>query len=125
MDTMKKSEDFVMLNVKAAEYFLKKNQLDDDFCHLRRVIDGKLYDTSTAKYICMGNYWNERVSKDFYEYLFIKKTGEFFRYDDKWTDWGNINNFQKIVPLTEGEARAWVENFCNERYEEIFGEVQE
>lgn len=49
-----------------------------------------------------------------------KKTGEFFQY--LWREFYG----DEIVPLTEQEAREWMEEHSSvDLYEEIFGEVEE
>lgn len=38
---------------------------------------------------------------------------------------GSIGWGEDICPLTLTRAKRWVEDNCNERYEEIFGKVEE
>ena len=95
---------------------------------MNKIINGKKYDTDTAKFI--GNYSYvspidfNRVSDDLYK----KKTGEFFLYEEygitsQYDDW---NSWKKIIPLTTEETKKWVEeNLDADTYEELFGEVEE
>ena len=64
----------------------------------------------------------------------IKKTGEFFLYGEggamsKYTKSCGDNSWtgaEEIIPMTEEEARKWVEKHGDgDDYEEIFGEVEE
>lgn len=102
---------------------------------MRKIINGKKYDTETAK--AVGTYANGGGWRDFTHYeetLYLKKTGEFFLYGEG----GPMTHYavtierncwsggEKITPLTEHEARKWAErNLPVEDYENIFGEVEE
>ena len=102
--------------------------------YMRRIINGKAYDTSTAKEV--GNYSYLYPGEFDYveETLYLKKTGEFFLYGEggarsRYAEsagngfWGSGS---RIIPLREDEARAWAEGcLTGEEYEEIFGEVEE
>ena len=101
---------------------------------MKRIIDGRRYDTETAKFIGEDSYatpidfdwWNEG--------LYQKKTGEFFIYGRGGAKtryaqaigqncWGSG---ERIMPLSFSEAREWVEkNLDAEIYEELFGPVPE
>ncbi len=94
---------------------------------MRKIINGKKYDTETAK--AMGKIhltidlstdwfisWNER--------LYRKKSGEYFLYGYRNT--GCRSKEERITPLTEAKAKEWAEK-CMEvdEYESVFGEVEE
>lgn len=95
-----------------------------------RVINGKRYDTTTAKSVG----WNYSTAMCFdelvYEELFLKKTGEFFLYHkyvlaNSWNI-GNCSNLESIVPMTYEEAMAWAEKHADaDSFVEAFGEVDE
>lgn len=100
---------------------------------MKRIINGKRYDTDTAKYI--AKYESDYNMGDFHYYredLYLKKTGEFFL----WGNGGGLSPYadhygdmrgpgEKIVPLTLDEAKAWVEKIEDpDLYEELF-EVEE
>ena len=95
-----------------------------------RVINGKRYDTTTAKSIgynyCTGFYPDEVV----YEELFLKKTGEFFLYHkyvlaNNWNV-GACSNKELIIPKTYEEAMEWAEKHADaDSFVEAFGEVEE
>ena len=101
---------------------------------MRKIINGKMYDTETAKKIdYTSNYLS---SSDFHYYeerLFKKKTGEFFLHGhggpaSKYrTPCGDMwSGGENIIPLTVDEAKSWVEqNSTTETYIELFGEVDE
>lgn len=102
---------------------------------MKKVIDGKVYDTDTAKEL--GEYEPNPYRSNFNWYcetLYQKKTGEFFLHGD-----GNANSKysrscgqnewcgdEKIVPLTYGEAQKWAEKHLDgDDYIAIFGEPEE
>lgn len=101
---------------------------------MKKIIEGRKYDTETAEFL--AGYDNGLGARDFNhisEELYRKRTGEYFLYG-----WGGpMTEYRRtigqnewsggedITPLTEAEARKWVEEKANDRYEEIFGEVEE
>ena len=102
---------------------------------MKKVIDGKMYNTETAEFL--GKSWNGNATTDFAyccEKLYRTKKGKFFlhgkggamtRYSQKC---GNNTRCggEGIVPLTIEEAREWVENHLDaDEYVAIFGEVEE
>lgn len=102
---------------------------------MRKIIEGKVYDTSTAKR--MGFWSNGCSYSDFNfveETLYQKRTGEFFLHGEggamsKYSKACRGNSWsgsEKIMPLTYEEANKWaMENLDAEEYEEIFGEIVE
>lgn len=99
-----------------------------------KIIKGRKYDTVTATKIC--SYDNGLPESDFdalCEQLYIKRTGEFFLYGyggartayaeadgNMWT------SGERIVPLSENDAKAFAEEHASpEVYEQYFGEVSE
>lgn len=102
---------------------------------MKQIINGKKYDTDTAKKL---HRWSNNIPGNDAHYcaeaLYRKKTGEFFlygeggafsRYSESYGDnsWGGG---EKIIPLTEAEAREWMESRASaDEYEEIFGECPE
>lgn len=94
-------------------------------------IDGKEYDTDTAK--CVGRYKNTPYHNDanFYEeMLYRKKTGEFFLYGQgnsaskyAYISPGGRRSFaQRIVPLTDEKAKEWMQQHGNgEKCAVLFG----
>lgn len=102
---------------------------------MKKVINGKVYDTETAKRV--GEYEPYLYRSDFNwfcETLYQKKTGEFFLHGD-----GNANSKysrscgqnewcgdEKIIPLTYADAQAWAEEHLDgDDYIAIFGEPEE
>lgn len=102
---------------------------------MKKIINGKLYNTETAKEIgAWSNSWNRGDFSEFEEYLFQKRTGEFFLYGEggpmtKYAVSCGSNNWSggsKIIPLTWEDAREWAEKHLEvEEYEKAFGEVSE
>lgn len=102
---------------------------------MKKIINGKVYDTETAKKV--ASWYSDYGLTDFHYYeesLYRKKTGEFFIYGE-----GNAaspysircgqNEWcggEKIVPLTFVEAQEWAEKHLDgDDYCAIFGEPDE
>lgn len=100
---------------------------------MRKIINGKAYDTETAKFLASRD--NGVSPTDFSyteETLYIKKTGEYFLYGEsnangKYSrlEYGMYCGGENIIPLTKEEAMEWVERRANDEYESIFGKVGE
>ena len=101
---------------------------------MKKIINGKKYDTNTAKEITYAS--NGYGVTDFNyscETIYQKKTGEFFLHGEG----GPLSKYREseghgwcsgesIVPLTIEEAKEWMEkNASADTYESIFGEVEE
>jgi len=99
---------------------------------MKRVINGKVYNTETATLI--GGYSNQRPSNDFYfvdEDLYITKKGSFFIAGAG----GAMTNYAKpvgdatgggssIIPLTKAKALEWAEQHTEaDIIEKYFGEI--
>ena len=100
---------------------------------MKKIIDNKKYDTATAT--CLAHWWNGLPGNDFNhmeERLYRKKNGEYFIHGEggamtcycRTIGQNEWSGGEDITPLTEAEARKWVEEKANDRYEEIFGEVE-
>lgn len=100
---------------------------------MRKIINGKVYDTNTAKLLTV---WENDCSPSDFGYtsesLYIKRTGEYFIHGEsnangKYArmEYGMYCGGEKITPLTKKQAMAWVENYANDDYEKIFGKVEE
>ena len=98
---------------------------------MKKYINGKVYNTNTAKQIAEDSYFSGGFDQ-YSEELYQKKTGEFFLHGkggpgSKYAypaATGGYYGGEKIIPLTFEEARQWVEKTqSTEKYDEIFGEV--
>ena len=101
---------------------------------MKKIINGRKYDTETAELIGYYTYSNP---SDFYyveESLYRKKTGEFFLDGEGgaasvYAETAGSNERyggEKIIPLTVEEAKEWAEHHLDgDKYEEVFGEVEE
>ncbi len=101
---------------------------------MKKIINGKRYDTDTAKILGSVGYSHPGDFNFWVERLYRKKTGEFFLHGfggplSKYARRTGLNEWsggEEIRPLTFREAQKWVEeNLEVEEYEEIFGEVEE
>ena len=101
----------------------------------RKIIDGKMYDTTTAK--AVGSYSNTPYLTDFEYYretLYRKRNGEFFLYGEGGPsspyaeevgtrEWGYG---ERIIPMPEDDAKYWAEvHLTADEYVAIFGQVEE
>lgn len=88
---------------------------------MKKVINGKMYNTETAKEIFDENVnfnWNATR----YSVLYKKKNGEFFMVN--YTRWQNERNV--LYPVTEAEAKKFIADEADgDLYEEVFGTVEE
>lgn len=96
---------------------------------MKKIINGKRYDTETAEQI--GFWRTERSVTDFSyceETLYRKRTGEFFLFGEGGPSspyahaaYGMMGAGEAIVPLTEDEAKTWVEQKLDaDTYEALF-----
>lgn len=97
---------------------------------MKQVINGKRYNTETAKYIV--SFDNDLTYSDLYfetATLYKKRTGEFFlagaggpktRWAKECED-GSLMFGNRIIPLTESQAKEWVkEHFDIDTYVDVF-----
>ena len=101
---------------------------------MKKIIDGKLYNTETATKV---GYWDNNQYGSFnwcMEILYKKKTGEFFLYGEggalspytKSCGQNCWSGSEEIIPYTEAEAKEWAERCLDaDDYIAIFGEVEE
>lgn len=95
---------------------------------MKKVINGKRYDTETAQEVAM--YQSDYPMNDFNYYcetLYKKKTGEFFLFGEghglsKYAHhYGNSSGWgEHIIPLTIDRAKRWAEKLDGDEYEAIF-----
>lgn len=99
---------------------------------MRKIINGRMYNTETAKLVVKDRGDDVRSFDYFEEELYRKKTGEFFlhgkggprsRYSEAVGYFGSRGG-ENIIPMTEDEAREYLERFVDV-YIEIFGEPEE
>lgn len=101
---------------------------------MKKIINGKVYDTETAKRV--GRWYNGHYTSDFAycsEDLYRKKTGEFFLHGEGGamsryaSHSGNSSGWgEQIEPLTYKQAQKWAEeNLDGSEYCAIFGEPDE
>jgi hypothetical protein len=101
---------------------------------MKKIINGKKYDTETATELARES-WNNRSDFNYCaETLYRKKTGEYFIYGQGGAmsryaiqcSGGSRTSGYAITPVTETCARRWAEeNMDGDRYEEVFGVVDE
>lgn len=102
---------------------------------MKKVINGKVYDTDKAVLIARADHDN---IKDAYgmpcrQVLFRKKTGEFFLYLEQGTSLtlnnilgGDYRHGRGIYPLTYGQAQMWSEaEMSADAWENLFGDPED
>lgn len=101
---------------------------------MKKIIEGKLYDTETAREVGCDSYSNRRDFHYWSETLFKKRTGEFFLYGEggaasKYSVSCGQNEWrggEKIIPLSYKAAQEWAEEHLDaDDYQAIFGEISE
>lgn len=96
---------------------------------MKKIIDGKLYDTETAKEIGEYSYGAINDFRYFSETLYKTKNGNYFMYGEggALSQYAEVSEFGKcggcaIVPYTEEEAQKWAEDYLDvDEYLKIFG----
>ena len=102
---------------------------------MRKIINGKLYDTETAKKVASCYHGDgPRDFRHYSEALYRKRTGEYFLAGEG----GPMSHYavtvgqnswsggEKIIPLTYKEATEWAEREMDaDDYEAEFGPVSE
>ena len=98
---------------------------------MKKIINGKLYDTDTAKEV--GSWANAGGWRDFHhleETLYRKRTGEYFLLGDggpatkyaRRTEQNMWSGGSQIIPLSPETAREWAEEHLSaDDYAELFG----
>lgn len=101
---------------------------------MKKIINGRRYDTETAKFLGEDSYSNWGDFHFWEETLYQKRTGEFFLHGvggpaSKYAETVGQNQWtggEKIIPLSFDKARDWAEKHLGgDEYEEIFGPVEE
>lgn len=101
---------------------------------MKKIINGKRYDTEKAEYIGEASYSNPGDFNHWTEELYRKRTGEYFLYgaggpSSKYAVRVELNSWsggEKLVPITYEEAKEWVEKYLEaDKYEELFGVVED
>lgn len=101
---------------------------------MKKIINGKRYDTDTAKFIGHAERSHPRDLDYWAEDLYLKRTGEFFIHGEggarsrygRQTSQNWWSGGEKIRPLSLKEAQEWAEKYLDgDKYEEIFGKIEE
>ena len=101
---------------------------------MKKIINGKRYDTDTAKELGYDSYSNRSDFNYWCETLYRKTTGEFFLYGEggpnsRYAESVGLNSWtggERIMPLSLEEAQKWAEEHLDgDEYEKIFGIVEE
>jgi hypothetical protein len=100
---------------------------------MKKVINGKMYDTETARKLAANSFGNCNDFNHWKERLYLKKTGEYFLYchggplSKHATNTGDGMGWgEEIKPLSIEAAKAWAEKQIEgDEYEDIFGKVEE
>ena len=100
---------------------------------MKKIINGSKFDTETAKMIAVNSYGQVGDFSHWEEELYRTKSGKFFLYgvggpNSKYGVWEGNEGYgdEKIMPMSEDEAKTWAKNALNgDEYEKAFGTVEE
>lgn len=101
---------------------------------MKKIINGKRYDTDTAKEVASYQYSNRRDFNFWIERLYRKRTGEFFIHGEggalsRYAESTGMNEWtggEKIIPISYDKAKSWAEGYLDaDEYENIFGQVMD
>jgi len=101
---------------------------------MKKIINGRRYDTQTAKLVGHTSYSTPGSLDYWSEDLYRKKTGEFFMHGQggpmsKYLERTEENEWSyghEIRPISMDRAKAWAEKYLDaDEYEKIFGKVEE
>lgn len=101
---------------------------------MKKVINGALYDTETAKLLGEDSYSNPRDFRHWVEKLYRTKSGKYFLHGSggpmtKYAVSVGLNEWsggEKIIPLDLEAAQAWAEEHLDgDEYIRAFGEPEE
>jgi len=101
---------------------------------MKKIIGGKRYNTNTAKILGSAGYSHPGDFAFWVEYLYQKKTGEFFLHGtggpmSKYARRVSLNEWtggEEIIPLSLEEAQKWAEKHLEvKEFELIFGTCEE
>lgn len=101
---------------------------------MKKIINGKVYDTTKAQLIAEAHHDNikDADGKSLKQWLYRKKTGEFFvQVDGVSIELQNIfqNGYKPnagIYPLTYEQAQRWAERELSaDQWESIFGDPED
>ena len=101
---------------------------------MKKIIDGKRYDTEKAKAIGSDSYSNRRDFNFWEETLYQKRTGEFFLMGEggpasKYAESIGQNQWSggsKLIPMSFDSAKEWAEKHLDaDTYEAVFGVIEE
>lgn len=102
---------------------------------MKWIIDGRMYNTESAKELGYYASGSDRTNFSFYEqWLYQKRNGEFFLH----CSGGSLSPYARsigrdhwaggdqIIPLSYDMAKEWAEKYLSaDNYESIFGKVDE
>ena len=75
---------------------------------MRKIINKKLYDTETAKYIAYKHVGDFGQPDGYEEQLYVKKTGEYFLYGIGGPE--SKYSAPAVNPITARQAKEWRDN---------------
>ena len=90
---------------------------------MKKIINGKKYDTNTAKLVAEHNNQSQRINKDSFEYY---ETELYLTSKESW--FCSFNHFAKephISALTPKEAQQWLEDYGKDDIIENYFKIEE
>jgi hypothetical protein len=99
----------------------------------RKVIEGRAYDTETATFLAEASgggysndfsHWEELLYRTPRGRLFVAGSGGPMSRYARSIDQNSWSGGSDLRPLSDAEARQWVETNSNEEFEDVFGEAE-
>lgn len=101
---------------------------------MKKIIDGRRYDTDSAKYLAESIYSNYSDFHYWKETLYRKTTGEYFLHGEGGpmsryataTGQNSWSGGERIMPMSIEDAQKWAEEHLDgDEYEKLFGAVED
>ena len=101
---------------------------------MKKILNGKMYNTETAKELANRTFSNPRDFNYINETLYQKKNGEYFLFGEGggltkyafYVDSSGRTGGWEVIPMTEDDARERMGAHCDaDEYIAVFGEPEE
>lgn len=101
---------------------------------MKKVINGKLYNSESARRLGYYSYSNRRDFNFYEETLYITRSGNYFIHGEggansrysRVIDQNSWSGGEDIIPIDEKTAKEWAEQHLDgNEYISIFGDVEE
>lgn len=98
-------------------------QEDNKLKSIKKIIDGKLYDTGKAKFICKLYIWHEKIPNYTEHFCFYSMFGENIAIYEGNNEWFTTVH-GSIIHVSEEWVKSILGEYDVEKYIELFGEPE-